>query len=411
MKILIFGQFSNNRGDEAAGRAMAYGILEKFPDSRIFTYYCDQNIKPVVPDNENFTNIFKKRKNAGKFILWLILQFVLDKIKFKYPLFREARDLIVLIKNMDIVSLSPGGPYIGDLYDFRNELIRLVVLFIAHKYKKKTMIYGPSMGPFINKIRNAYRKRFIRTIDVIIVRDKQSYKYVQDLTAGGKNIFSSTDCVFSRQVKYLDAVDQILSEMGFSKQDKLVGITPIDLRWHKIWGKDKSITTDLNRIIAQASDILVKDFGYKLLLIPQIFGPKNDMKCIEDVFKKMQFKNQCRILNPKYDTDIQQMIFSKLFFVIGCRHHSVVLANLMRTPAISIAYEFKIISYMQEMGLGDYVIPLEELTRNILISRCQQLIECRENYKSHLDRQVPKLEKIADLYIAKLKWLYEKNCN
>ena len=34
MKILIFGQFSNNRGDEAAGRAMIYGILNNIPDAK-----------------------------------------------------------------------------------------------------------------------------------------------------------------------------------------------------------------------------------------------------------------------------------------------------------------------------------------------------------------------------------------
>ncbi|MCK5617544.1 polysaccharide pyruvyl transferase family protein, partial [Candidatus Pacearchaeota archaeon] len=369
-----------------------------------------KELVPVVCDNKNVFNLFKTEKGNGSFVLRLIIQFILGKLGFKLSINKGAKELIDFIKDVNIVCLSPGGPYIGDMYDFRSEFIRLLVIFIAQKYKKKTMIYGPSSGPFKNPIRNFFRKNILKKVDVFIARDKQSYDYLSDLNLKD-NIFLSTDCVFTRQINYSDDNKSIIMSKGFNQEDKIIGITPMDLSWHSVWGRNQGVNSNLCNVIARVADTLIEKYSYKILFIPQLFGTSDDMKSIDKTREYMIYKKESSVLDKLLDSDTQQLIFSKLYFMIGCRHHSVVLATKMKTPAISIAYEFKIISYMKEIGLNKYVIPIDNLNYDILLNTCNTLIINKHEYNRILDQQIPKLEMLASVYANKIKELYEKNSN
>lgn len=400
MNILIFGQFSNNRGDEAAGRAMIYSIKDQCPQAQITVYYLNKKLIPVVADDTVVKNIFKECSGSGTFIISLCAHHFLDRLKMGFLKFNKAcTDLIELIRNNDLIILSPGGPYIGDLYIYRNEIIRLLVLFIAQSSKKKTMIYGPSMGPFKIWFKNFARRKVLNKVDCVIVRDKQSKEYLNNLGLSNKNIYEGPDCVFQMRVKSVPEItEKYLYKGCLSSNDKIIGITAINLYWHSIWRKSPELQEKLDIALAQISDYLIAEKGYKVLFIPQLYGDLNEFNHINKVRKRMERYSGSEILDINCDSNIQQMILSKLYFVIGCRHHSVVLATKMFIPAISIAYEFKIESYMRELGLEKYTTSYREVDFNKIKNLCDYIESQYNSYVQILRDRIPKLEANALIY-------------
>lgn len=388
MKILIFGQFSNNRGDEAAGRAMIYGILDELPDAKIYSYYCNERLIPVVTGNEKVINIFKKEKGAGRFVLLLIIQFFLDRIGIRCSVTQGVKKLIELVKDMDIVCLSPGGPYIGDMYDVGSEMLRLMVLLIAQKYKKKTMIYGPSMGPFKTKsLRHLFRKKVLDNTTLITVRDYISFNNLKKIDLKNKNYFCTLDAAIQRRIK-TDQARALYQRIGLDLESNiLVGVTPITLAWHPKYVKRdamKKIDTSILHELSLAMINTQKKLDCKYVFFPQLFGTYTDMPVIRRLMDLLKDDSKCFVLPGNFDSDKQQIMISKLKFFIGMRYHSIVFSAKMCIPSVGIIYEHKAKGFMQRIGMEEYMIDVDSLKADILCKKVSKLIVNHGNIVKHL---------------------------
>jgi polysaccharide pyruvyl transferase WcaK-like protein len=71
---------------------------------------------------------------------------------------------------------------------------------------------------------------------------------------------------------------------------------------------------------------------------------------------------------------------------IGVRYHSVLLSVQERVPVMGISYAHKTRRFMQENGLGDYVIPVEDVTTERLIEIWERLWHGRHMVRDELRR-------------------------
>jgi polysaccharide pyruvyl transferase WcaK-like protein len=395
MNVLIFGQFSNNRGDEAAGRGMIRLIKDKLPNSKIIVCYMSNNQIPVLVDECMVTNIFLKSPGAISNIAQWVFCYLADKLNISIK--SDAGQLIKLIKKSDVFLLSPGGPYIGDLYDIRSELKRLVAMKIAQCYGKKTMVFGPSMGPFKKYFRNLCRKEVLKKATSIIVRDSQSYGYVRALQLSNINL--ACDIAFAQKVEANQTVyNDFLKKSAIDSSKKIVGVTHMNIGWHSKWGKDPYLQNRFDNHIAHLCDNLISEFNCQIVLIPQIYGIKNDLPAIERLVSKIKNKDDVNIMDISFDSEQQQCILSRFHMVIGSRHHSIVLATKMGVPSICIAYEFKIESYMKSLGLEKYVFPIDNINFNVLKSTAYSLMKDPVTYLSILQQSLPSHRSLIEVY-------------
>jgi len=387
LKILIFGQPSNNRGDEAAGRAMIYGILDKIPNAEIFVYYCDENLIPVVLDHKQVCNIFRKEKGAGSFILSLFAQLLLNK--FGIIINKEAKELIELIKKMDIVCLSPSGPLIGDMYNFRSEFIRLAALFIAQRFGKKTMIYGPSMGPFrLNTVRHYIRKQILNHTDMITVRDEISYGYLKKANLVSNNVLCTLDSAIQREISVKES-KEYYSKIGVNPGlDIMIGVTPISLAWHPIYGKMKNIKAfDENNLteMCKAMMIIKNKIKCKYIFFPQLFGADDDMPVINSLISMFGDNDSCVVLPSTFDSDIQQAMISSLRLFIGMRYHSIIFSAKMGVPFVGVTYEHKTEAFIQHIDMQDCMIKVDNLTSSEISSKAFDVLFRYDEFKHKLE--------------------------
>lgn len=380
MNILIMNAHWNNRGDEAATRAMIDHLQDKYPDAKIKVLLLTSNIKQFRYDDVECRSNFYPRKRDLYFEVPL---FVLSRGKLMFS--KRGKEFCQLIKEADIVIHAPGGPSIGDIY-FTDEIYYLYRMLIAKVLHKPYVFYAPSMGPFNtekHKFRNALRRSILNGASVFCVREPISKKYIEKL--GNVKLPTVTlDSAFQYPVN-IEKNQQILNEYQelrdfINQNEKIIGITITDLKWNPKYAQT-SVSVNINDTFTKMIEYLNK-LGYAVLFIPQLFGNQHDNKYMST------FANEkCMVMSEDYDCYFQQFIISKMHALIGMRYHSNIFSAKMGCPFVSVAYEQKMSGFMKKIGLEEYCIDINDLSFNLLKEKFSSL---EKNYNSYKEVLVEK---------------------
>lgn len=381
MKILIIHAHWNNRGDEAALRAMVDELSEKYPEAEIgiqikavhpmqFPYEQEKNIK--LYDFQ-----YPKRKN---YLFYPLIYLFKGRITF----LRNERQFVDMVKDSDIVLHGPGGPSIGDIY-YKDELPYLLRLLLIQRMGISYGFYAPSMGPFrkYNKkwLRNWMRKKVLNNASLFFLREPVSKGYVKEYGIQ-KDVTVSLDSAFQHPIDMKQNKEKLEQysdlEKFLNSYDKVVGITITDLLWHPTH-KNSGVLVDTIRKSFESFIDYLKKQGIGVVFIPQLFGTQKDAKYMESFMQE-----NCFTITDQYDCYFQQYIISKLYAVVGMRYHSNIFSAKMGTPFISVAYEQKMTGFMKKSELEKYCITVEKLSEEKLISTFEILKSSYNEYRDVL---------------------------
>jgi colanic acid/amylovoran biosynthesis protein len=389
MKITIIHAHWQNRGDEAALRALVDELRDIYPNAHIYIQIITTEVKqfPYNDSHIHVSNvIFPKNKN--RFDYWLAYL-----TKGRICLFDNTKAFIDLVKDSDIVLHGPGGPSIGDIY-FANEERYLKRLDLVRAMGIKYAFYAPSMGPFRsnNEKRNILRKRVLDNAEFVCLREAVSAQYVKEFGVDNE-IFVTLDSAFQHYGDPQKYEQQFMeySELNefMTKYDKIVGMTTTDLAWHPIHKNNMQLREEIKETFTTFIDYL-KEKNIGVVFIPQLFGNHHDKKYME-LFKD----DNCFVVDDLHDCYFQQHIISKFYSVVGMRYHSNIFSAKMGTPFISISYEQKMAGFMEISGLDDYCIKVEELNAKGLIETFEKLENNYESYRKLLNGKIKQWKKEA----------------
>lgn len=376
MNILVINAHWNNRGDESAIRAMTDRLLERYPDSKI-KIHSDFNFLQFPLNDKRIENAvipFGSRKN----IIDMYTTFV---TKGKFALVKESKEFYNLIKWADIVLHAPGGPSLGETYAHAEKRYWYKFKMI-NMQKKPYFFYAPSMGPFVDEKKNKVRKNILENAKLIITREGVSGKYAKGLVPN-KEVYTTMDSAFQGIIDIKDNENKLAKykELNdfINKYDKIVGITITDLKWHPVHSKKPEIVQSIRNSFNTIIDYL-KDKGYGVVFIPQLFGTANDKDLMESFAKE-----NCFTMDDNHDCYFQQYIIGKLHAVIGLRYHSNIFSAKMKTPFVSVSYEQKMKGFMEQSGLTDLCIDIENLSEKTLIDKFNYLEDNYDNIKERLE--------------------------
>lgn len=403
MNIFIYGANWYNRGDESAIRAMIDEIRLVYADAE-FKIHFNNAENAELPYNDieqipNFIPVYSK--NKFKVALYYLAIKSLGKINllnkdYKYKIGK----FVETINWADIIVYAPGGPMVGDLYGAKFIFDQLDMIASSGK---PYIFYAPSMGPF-NKNKRVVKK-ILKNTELLCFREAISQDYFKTLDIDRES-YVTLDSAFQHPIdteyysKVLDEYTELKEFIGDGKN--VIGITVTDLLWHSNY-KSPSFDGVIKNVFSQFIDY-VTDKGYKVLFIPQLFGESND----RDYMKSFENEN-CFTVSDKYDCYFQQYLISKLYAVVGMRYHSNIFSAKMGTPFISVSYEQKMQGFMNKAGIGDYCIPIKELSYDILKDRFEHLLENYDSYKSKLNIDKEKFRKesykTTEMFIKTVKEL------
>lgn len=236
MKIVIINCHWDNRGDEAAIRAMIDELRVKYPSADIYVQRAlgefgsfpeNEHVKVLPP----FPIGGKKRR---------IQEQISIETKGKINLTSGAKAFYKAINGADIVLHAPGGPSIGDIY-MPQETIKLRRLLAVKKAGVPYAFYAPSMGPFKNAERNPVRKEILEGASLICLREDISAKMVKEFVPL-TNPIVTLDSAFQHDIdineneKKFNEYTELKDFVGNGQN--VIGITITDLQWNSLYKGD-----------------------------------------------------------------------------------------------------------------------------------------------------------------------------
>lgn len=112
---------------------------------------------------------------------------------------------------------------------------------------------------------------------------------------------------------------------------------------------------------------------------------EDDMQAIRDILTDLPDYQYGLFADSSYNCRQMKSLYSHFDYIVGTRFHSVVFSMMEGVPAIAIAYGGnKTRGIMQDMGLGEYVIGIDEVTVDSIVSLFSGLVANRETVKIRL---------------------------
>lgn len=415
LNILFVHAYWNNRGDEAAIRAMIDTLKLKIPIQNMEIMIESDDIVDFPYDDVKIIDVFPPLERSFISNLFCFSADIILSLSAcgRLALTNKGKKFIAAVDRADVIIHAPGGPSIGNLYQGRSgikEIFYLYRLLIPTLKNKSLFFYAPSMGPFSapgesRKIMNIIRKFVLRRANAIIVREEISSNYLKEQL--GLDSYVVLDSAFQNEIPddYLDKYTNISDILDVIKNNKVVGITITDLIWHPIYKNNIELRERILRSFSEVTKYLT-DKGYIVILIPHLFGEISRIERPFLVNIRDQNPNKILILPIEIDSYAQQAIISKLFCVIGMRYHSGLFSTKACIPFIPVSYEHKIDGFIKKIDYPNLLIKVENINSSNIINKFEYLVEHYDTIKEQLKNKKPQLklesEKTNDIILNKL---------
>ena len=132
---------------------------------------------------------------------------------------------------------------------------------------------------------------------------------------------------------------------------------------------------------------------------------EQDLICINEVIALLdETTNYVVYSNRNIDCRQLKKIYSKMDYLIGTRFHSVIFSLSSRIPVIAITYGGnKGKGIMKDMGLEEYALPMNSITKEVLIKKFVQLTENKESIKSIINEALKRYNEQKKFIINRIK--------
>lgn len=376
---------------------------ERFANDHYFTKKIVDNIfPPLFPE----PNIQKNGEgyNTVKKLLFFFGLLIINVLLIIFPFDWMARRLLskrqcetfALIKKADYI-ISKGGSFLYSLKGVSGEffLTRMIFSFMLPiALKKRTCIFGQSIGPFENPISKKITYQVLKKIDYIFLREAECFKYLPKDVADRSIIIP--DAAFYLKPKKSDFV--------FDGKNAAITARP-----HKFSNIKEEQEIKFKLYIDSLIAIIktLQKENYSIHLIGQVTGPsqsEDDRNALKKIFENFNdyeniklWREEDKLLSPKQLVSL----YSSMDLTVGTRLHSSIFSIAGGTPSLNIAYHgTKSQGVMKSVGLEDFVINIEEISiekSEILIT---ELIKFLNEKKKVIESRV-------EVHRKKLIWAME----
>jgi colanic acid/amylovoran biosynthesis protein len=303
----------------------------------------------------------------------------------------EVRDELDAVENADlVVSCSGGylnapGTVSGDLSVY----CTLAAITIAERLGTPVIFAPQSVGPFGHKRQRRSAQRALQRANLVLVREDVSYELVESLGVNPPTLRRGVDSAFAFRPGPSDGWRDRLS---LGRDDVVVGLTA------RVWLPAPRQEL-LDRALARFIDHVHSNPGFRVVLIPQ-----NTSALVgeDDRDVNRRIAGYCHgprapiLVEDRCDPTEITGLYASLDFLVGMRFHSVIFALTSYVPSMAIEYHYKSRGIMEDLGLEEWVLALDDVTENRIGMLFDRLVRQRHEYKMHLQDVLPAYVEQAD---------------
>ncbi|OGC23768.1 polysaccharide pyruvyl transferase CsaB [candidate division WOR-1 bacterium RIFOXYB2_FULL_42_35] len=290
----------------------------------------------------------------------------------------KVRETIKALRDCDVF-LSGGGGLLQDKTSSRSLLYYLGLIRLAKLLGKKVYVFAQGIGPIKSRVNQLLLKNTLEKVDLITVRDNNSFIYLNQLKLKNPKILNTADATFILEP---EEGQPLLEQAGIKKnKQRLIGFSLRNLTKAKL-----PVET-----LAGLADNLAETLQAKIIFIP--CQRSTDIEVINQVMNKMT--SSAAVISREYRPRELLAIITQLDLVVGMRLHCLIFSALARVPAIGLAYDPKVTSFMEEVSLPCFEI--KDLVPTEIVLTAKELLDNSVGIKQSLDFSLRKLQAKARL--------------
>lgn len=383
MNILIAGHDTfHNKGCQALIYTTTEVLKQVFPDANFTVFSWEPGFDQANYDNDEIECKFiQHRFQINEFSLrnkmWLTINnygFKTDRILWVKPSFYNA------IKSCDLMVVS-GGDILAD-YGETAVKHYFFPIAVAKALKKPVYVFAQSISTYKNEKLKRFAKHYLDKVDLITVREKISYDYLQSIGIKGP-FYLTADPAFLLKPSFEERLRKILDIEGINGNLPLtVGISVSETLTK--WGGSDS--EQFLRIMATVCDTLVKRYDAKLIFVPHVTyssNPNNDDRIVgKKIVNVMKEKKSVRLIKGEYSCRDLKAIIGKCDVFIGARTHATIASTSQHIPTLALAYSTKAYGIMDDvMDRERCTCDVKNITLEEFLKKIEYLIENKKQIK------------------------------
>lgn len=306
--ILFSGYYGfDNSGDDAILQAIIQDIRKQDPSKKL----------TVLSYNPNRTSAIYNVDAAQRFHL---------------------KSVIRAIKDTDLL-ISGGGSLLQDVTSSRSLYYYLSIILIAKFYNKKVYVYANGVGPIEGKLNRKMTKYVLNKVDLITLRDEDSYETIRSLGVTKPKTLVTSDPVYS-----LDNIDRkkvlkIMMREGIPTNRKYIGVAV------RAWPK----VQNLHKKLAQTLDMVYNKLGEDILFIPLHYP--EDVEFSESIQQLMKARNHSHIVRGNYGVQELKGLVGITETILAMRLHALIYGVAELTPIVGLIYDPKVKAHLNMLDI------------------------------------------------------------
>lgn len=398
MKITITNAYTwYNKGDSGIllatidclkniyGNNLEINVLSFSPEEDKKRYCKDPVIKEVYSNILN-PHPYKPGK-IGKTIAVIKLFFKMLYIQFNMLCFKkkflQKNKILNILNNSDMIIVCGGGFLGGKKFD---SLMHLYQIYINTCLGKPVYIMGTSIEPIGRKIIKHYTDFVLNKVNYVFAREEITEKYLSNILPKEKYcLIPDIAFMLEYENKKYEFIENIKKEKRLA-----FGITVRNWNFPNSRNKKESKEKYINSVCAMM-EYFIKNNNATFIFIPQVTVKTGDDTVIAKIIKeklKLEYKDYFIIKTEDWSPSEIKSIISNLDFFVGTRMHSNIFATSTGVPTTAIAYEKKTNGIMKTVGLQDYIVEINTITSDELISKVKLMINNQNNIKKELNKKI-----------------------
>jgi len=392
--ILIVNQHGENRGDEAAMRAMFRGLEKKLREVKftLIVQFQDPNLQISFDEDVELLHMKMPYAHFLKLMAYALAMRI--NLKLPFLLTQRTERIIESFSSAHIVISAPGGPYFGDIY-FKHELVHWFYIWLAWLYKKPLFLYATSAGPFKIKLMNLVRRYLYRKFDILCVREAISRRHLQHLLGNHTIIHLTADSALQDSLEPFERAQYFKNERAFLSKKYLVSVSAIEYKYPGESNVAEHQAKYTHTILKCLNHIATKSDCH-FMLFPQLYGrAHSDVPYLKQLGSSLSSNISWEIVEPNADSDMQRRLFGMTDLCIASRYHPQIFAASSDVPGICIYYEHKALGFMSSLGLKDFAFDIRNLDPDAMCAKLDEAMERHDELSALMKNNIIEVQKQA----------------
>jgi polysaccharide pyruvyl transferase WcaK-like protein len=401
LRISFYGNFgAGNLGNECTLQAVIEQTLRCRTDAQLLCFCTNpqdvrtrHNIATSPSDAVDKTAAGRSgsrgpRGNLARIFRIAFQRTPLELLHWVKTLRAVSRTDMLIVAGTGIVADYMCGP-LGWPYD----IFKLSTL--AALCRVKLVFLSVGVGPIRHPLSRWFLKRSLALAHHRSYRDEASKQYLEKIGFNTDRDFVYPDVVFGLlQGNLVSGVR--------AGQSRVVGLGLKDYGSNERL-EPKAFREYLDTMAAFVSWLQGHGYGVRLL----IGDIQYDTSVIEefvDVLKSRNIPTEAPLLIVEPALTVKELLrqVGETEVVISARYHNLVMALIQNKPVIALSDHAKLDSLVTDFGLAQYLVPLGNLSPDVLIGRFEQLENAVERVRPYIKAELDKYRHALDAQYANL---------